>query len=169
VVVLTVVAFAFAGSAGAVKVPGTWFFLVEVPASPFTGGQDVVLPEFGTFGKGGGVVVSSAMTAFLFPRGGDMDRLKPVLMGTGHANWKKLGSGFRTTNLRCLNDPKTGELVGFLKIYVESESCTSAGCVGTWYGELLTPDLELVEMPEDIVVAGEWQASRVAVESMPEF
>ncbi len=142
--------------------------MIDVPESAFTGGQALQVPELATFGKGGGVVVSSAMTGFLFPRNGNMNNLRPVLMGAGHANWKKVGGGFRTTNLRCLNHPRTGMLEGFLKIYVEADSCSGQICTGRWFGDLLYPNLEPVIPGDEIVVQGTWMATKLPVEPMPE-
>lgn len=166
---LLVLVFGLAASSEAAKIPGTWLFVIDVPASEFTGGEALQVPELVTFGKGGGVVVSSAMTSFLFPRNGNLNDMRPVLMGTGHANWRKQGSGFVTTNYRCLNRIRNGMLEGFVKIYVESDACGGDLCTGRWFADLLYPNLEPVIPGNDLVIEGTWVATRLQVERIPEI
>lgn len=150
------------------RLTGTWMAYITVPPHPLLGNSEpVVLPEMVTFLKGGGVITTSSQPAFPFPTD---DGGLPALMSNGHANWARVAPEVvRATHWRFLNDPTTGALLGFVKIYIEGEMVSRDEIVGIGSVHLLHPDLSPVElMGEPLVIDGcEVTWLRVPVEPMP--
>lgn len=149
------------------RIAGTWMAQIAVPPTPWVGNTEVVIvPEMVTFMKYGGVITTPSLPLLPFPT---PEGVVPAQVSTGHANWERVGVGrIQTTNWRFLTHPISGELVGFVKIYVEFRLASAGEMTGSGILEVLYPDLTPVEfMGEPMALVAEILMSRVPVETLP--
>jgi hypothetical protein len=145
---------------------GTWAAQIIIPPNPLMGNmQEVILFEYITFTKNGGLVATANFPYFPVPVGG---KIKTAIVSVSHSSWRLKGGVVQGTNWRFLNSKKNGNFWGFMKNRVELHSSGPDSVEGLYFLELFTPALTPMRLGDSPAVLGPGvvRAVKVPVEAI---